>query len=298
MREREPFTVVICTRGRAAQLARTLDALRAGSDSEFPIVVVDQSDAPDAALARRAEGDAALTIVQDARRGLSRARNVGIQQARTEWVAFVDDDCLVEADWAERLGEVIATHPEVALVSGDTREGDLPLPDYVPASSLRAEREQLIRGRRVHPGIVAFGVCFAVRRSVAERLGGWDERLGPGVPDFPAADDMDFNYRLLRSGAAALRTPAVRALHDQWREAGDLPTLFRGYLRAWSGFAMKQVRLGDPRGGLWLWTIGLVDLLDMVASAVRHRSRLRARIAGAKAVGLAEGTIMGLRRRW
>ena len=267
--------------------------------SDFEIVVVDQSDAEDAGLAGRATSDPRLRVVRDDGRGLSRARNVGLSHASTDWVVYVDDDCLVERDWAERLGAVLASAPsEVAIVSGDTREGNLPLPDYVAASALRVDREHVLRGRRVHPGLVAFGVCFAVRRSVAERLGGWDERLGPGVPDFPAADDMDFNYRTLRDGGAALRTPQVRALHDQWRAPADLPGLFRGYLRAWSGFAMKQVRTGDPRGGVWLWTIGLVDVIDMAASAVSHRSRLRARIAAAKLRGLLEGSAMGLRRRW
>ena len=299
MSERQPFTVVVCTRGRPAQLERTLDALRAGTVADFEVVVVDQSDEEDAGLGLRALSDPRLTVVRDGGRGLSRARNAGLARSSTDWIVYVDDDCLVERDWAERLGSVLAGAPDdVAIVSGDTREGDLPLPDYVAASALRVDREHVLRGRRVHPGLVAFGVCFAVRRPVAERLGGWDERLGPGVPEFPAADDMDFNYRVLRAGGAALRTPEVRALHDQWRAPTDLPALFRGYLRAWSGFAMKQVRTGDPRGGLWLWTIGVVDFLDMAASAASHRSRLRARIAAAKLRGLLEGTAMGLTRRW
>ena len=51
-------------------------------------------------------------------------------------------------------------------------------------------------------------------------------------------------------------------------------------------------------GGLWLWSIGVVDLLDMTASAAGRRSGLRARIAVAKLRGLVEGTAMGLARRW
>ena len=266
--------------------------------TDFPVVVVDQSGSPDPALAARAAADPLLSVVADGGTGLSRARNLGLAHTATEWVVFVDDDCLVDPDWAQRLGEELAAHREASIVSGDVRASEVPQADYVPASTFAVERPGMRRGRFNHPGLVAFGVSFAVRRSAAERLGGWDERLGPGVPDFPAADDMDFNYRLLRSGGVALRTPRVRAVHDQWRSPADLPALYRGYLRAWSGFAAKHVRQGDVVGGLWLWAIGLVDLFDMAASASGRRSLLRGRIALAKARGLVEGTVKGLGRRW
>ena len=284
------FTVVVCTRERPRQLARTLDSLRSGSVADFPIVVVDQSAEP----LRRDDVD----VVHDRGTGLSRARNVGLRRVATEWAVFVDDDCLPEHDWAERLGEALAAHPDAALVAGDVRDTGAADDDYVAASSLRIDRERVLSGRFTHPGLVAFGVCFAVRRSVAEQLGGWDERLGPGAPDFPAADDMDFNYRLLRAGERAYQTPAVRAVHEQWRAPGELPALYRGYLAAWSGFSMKQLRTGDLAGGLWLWTIGVVDVLDMLASSLRRRSLLRLRIALAKLRGLVEGTLKGLTRSW
>ena len=86
------------------------------------------------------------------------------------------------------------------------------------------------RGRWTRPGALSFGVCFAVQRRTIDRLGGWDERLGPGVPDFPAADDMDFNYRLLRAGGRAWLSPAPRAEHDQWR-GWRSARLYRGYVR-------------------------------------------------------------------
>jgi len=289
--------VAVCTRDRGPQLARTLDALRGGTVRDFPILVVDQSTAADPDLERRSADDPLLEVVRDPGHGLSRARNVALRLLDSEWVAFVDDDCLPEPDWAERLGEALSAHPSAALVAGDVAGSGLD-GDYVAASVMRVDRERIRRGRFTHPGLVAFGVCFAVRRSVAEELGGFDERLGPGAPEFPAADDMDFNYRLLRSGAVAYQTPRLRVHHEQWRSPAELPGLYRGYLRAWSGFAAKQIRGGDWLGGLWLWAIGLVDALDMLASALGRRSRTRLRIALAKLRGLAEGTIRGLGRSW
>ena len=109
---------------------------------------------------------------------------------------------------------------------------------------------------------------------------------------------MDFAYRLLRSGGVALLTPRVRAVHEQWRTPDEVVALQRGYLRAWAGFAIKHLRSGDVAGGLWLWAWGVIDVLDMAKSAAGRRSRLRARLVGAKARGFAEGTVTGLRTRW
>jgi len=291
------FTVVVCTRDRPERLRTTLGALRSQTRNHLPVVVVDQSVPADAALARQAGDDPHLEVVVDEGSGLSRARNLGARRASTEWVAFLDDDCVPEPDWAERLEEELGRHPEADIVTGHvepgSREGD-----YVPVSAFPVKRPALRRGRFRHPGHLGLGVCMAVRRSAIERLGGWDERLGAGVPRFPAAEDMDFNYRLLRSGGSAFVTPAPRSRHEQWRSPRELESLHRGYMRGWSGFAVKHLRTGDPVGGIWLWAIGAVDILDMLDSALRQRSRLRLRLARAKLRGLLEGTAAGLRARW
>jgi GT2 family glycosyltransferase len=305
------LTVAICTRGRPDKARATLDALDRGAPG-VPLLVIDQGEAPSPELAERAEGDPRLTVRHDDGRGLSRARNVVLAAAETDWICFVDDDCLVADDFGAALLAELTAHPDADWVSGDVRAGDATAldhrPEYgrkssavdedlPPVTTFPVDRPLIRRGGRTLPGAIGFGVLFCVRRATAERLGGWDERLGPGVPDLPAADDMDFNHRLLRSGGIAVLSPAVRAVHDQWRSPAEVVELQRGYSRAWAGFACKHLGHG-ARGGLRLWAWGVVDVLDMAASAVARRSPLRARIALAKLHGLAEGTALGLRRRW
>jgi GT2 family glycosyltransferase len=317
MSETSPIlTVAVCTRGRPEKVRATLDALDRGAPG-VTLVVVDQGEAPDAALAERAAATPRLEVVHDRGRGLSRARNLALREADGDWIAFVDDDCLVDGDFGAALLAEITAHPVADWIAGDVRDGvsgtavELPLEsrtqygrksrgsvdELPPVTTFPVDRPLIRRGGRTLPGAIGFGVLFCVRRATAERLGGWDERLGPGVPDLPAADDMDFNHRLLRSGGVAVLSPAVRAVHDQWRSADEVVELQRGYSRAWAGFACKHLGRGAG-GGLRLWAWGLVDVLDMAASAAGRRSRLRARIALAKLRGLAEGTVLGLRRRW
>lgn len=288
------FTVAVCTRGRPVQLRATLAALeREAEEARFPVLVVDQSPelAPE-------PPDGRVRVLHDDGRGLSRARNLALGTAGGEWIVFVDDDCLVEPGFGRALAAELRAHPEADWLSGHVGAGRCDHEDVPAVTTFPVERERVLRGRWTLPGSIGFGVSFAVRTETARRLGGWDERLGPGMPEFPAADDMDFNYRLMRSGGVAVLTPAVRVVHDQWRTPAQLVELQRGYLRAWAGFAMKHLRRGDVAGSLWLWAWGAIDVLDMTKSALGRRSRLRGRLAAAKLAGLAEGTVLGLRRLW
>jgi GT2 family glycosyltransferase len=213
-------------------------------------------------------------------------------------VAYLDDDCLPEPSWAAELARALAHRPEASIVSGHVGEREPPDGDYLRVSVFEVEREQMREGRWIRPWEVGLGVCMAIRRHALVELGGFDERLGAGAPEFPAAEDMDFNYRLLRSGGSAYATPLARALHDQWRAPGDLGPLYRGYMEGWSGFAMKHLRGGDVAGGLWLWWAGAIDALRMLASSLRRRSGLRFAVACWKLRGLAGGTVKGLRADW
>jgi GT2 family glycosyltransferase len=290
--------IVICTRNRPDQLRRTIEALDGHGSAGTPILVVDQSDSPDPWLAERARKDERMTVIRDQRRGLSRARNVGWRASEADWLVFLDDDCIPEPGWLAGLEDEIRERPDADYVSCEVAELAAPGGGYKAYSVFSVPEERRLAGRWTRPSRLGYGACYAVRRSTVERLGGWDERLGAGAPDFPASDDMDFNYRLTRAGGVAYLTPRARVLHEQWRDPAALPAHYRGYMAAGCGYAMKHLKQGDVLGGLWLWSHALRDLARSVASAAKHRSGDRARIAFAKLGGFASGTARGLARDW
>ncbi|MGI9121241.1 MAG: glycosyltransferase family 2 protein [Acidimicrobiales bacterium] len=292
------FEVVICSRDRPERLREALNALDRQTFQDFHVTVIDQSDVFDAELDCRRAVDPLLEVIRDPGRGLSRSRNIGWRHADADWVTFVDDDCLPEQDWAELLQRELETHPEADFLSGHISEHNVPDRDYVPVATHPVHEERRHSGRWTPPHHLGFGTCMTIRRSMIERLGGWDERLGPGIVDFPAADDMDFNYRFLRAGGIAYLSPHVRVFHDQWRTKDEIGPLLCGYMAAHCGFSVKHLRTGDAAGGVWLFGLGLVDLLRMVASGVRRRSPFRLGLAWWKLRGLVNGTRKGMRATW
>jgi GT2 family glycosyltransferase len=282
------FAVVVATRNRAAAVMRLLDALERQPDGDFQIVIVDQSDSADADVEGRVSASDRLHLVRDDRRGTARARNLGWRSVGSTWVAFLDDDTPPEPDWAENLRAELAAHPDVDMVSGPVA-AERAADDGLPAlGGFAVEEPQLLAGRYVRPWRVAGGIC-TVRRSMIERVGGWDERLGPGTPEFLACEDMDFNYRLTRSGGAVYLTPRVRVSHDQWRTGDEVLDLYAAYNRAWGGVVTKHLKTGDPLGAARLAAGRLRGIWRV------RRSR---QLARAELGGFLRGTARGLRYSW
>lgn len=292
------LSVVVCTRDRPAQLERTLRALLSDSDANVEITVVDQSDGSRPIAAEIDARDSSIALVRDTGRGAARARNLGWRRADAEWVLFVDDDCVPERGWLEELRAAVARRPEASLVTGHVDETPVREAEAFPVAAFPLSEEQLRSGRWTDPNALGYSVFTAIRRTVLEQLEGFDERLGPGAPDFLRGEDTDFNYRLLKTGGIAYLTPRLRALHDQRRSREDLPNHFGARVAAWSGLALKHFRSGDRVGGAWLWLRGALEVARMLGSAVRRRSRLRFAIALQMIRGLVEGTYRGMAVTW
>ena len=293
------FAVIICTRDRPSLLSASLAALRRQTDRDFAVWIVSQGSPPGPEVGSAEPAEPRVHVIHDPGRGISHARNVGWRSVEARWLVYLDDDCLPEADWAEQLRRELLANPDVDLVSGQVIEFGAPDGGYLPGTTLAIDRPHRLAGRWTRPWRVGFGGGgAAVRRDAIERLAGWDERLGAGNPDFPGADDMDFNWRLMQAGGVAYLSPGPRVLHDQWRAGTALPAHFRGYTRGWCGFATKQIRTGDVIGGLYLLGAQARGILRLLWSAISRRSVLRLRIVGAQALGFVEGTVRGLARRW
>jgi GT2 family glycosyltransferase len=218
------LSVVIPTRNRPSLLARCLETVAASVRPHDEVIVVDSSDAG-VDVADTAEGFGAR-LVRCGRAGASYQRNVGAAEARHELLAFLDDDVRVSPLWAPSLASAFATHPNAAFLTGRV---EVP-PDQVGYSrpvSIKADPEPapLTASTR---GTLGHSANVAVRRAAFNRVGGFDEGLGPGTP-LPAAEDSDLFDRLFSAGYQGRYEPAALAWHDQWRTRRQLVRLEWSY---------------------------------------------------------------------
>jgi GT2 family glycosyltransferase len=171
-------TVVIPVKDDAAALGRCLAALPRVADPARVLVVDDGSS--DAAAISAASAGAAL--VRRPNGGPAAARNTGVAQVTTPFVAFLDADTVAPPDWIERLGGHF-DDPRVAAVAPRITEKLL----------------DMGRGRNV-PYVPS--AALIVRTELAH----FDETLRYG-------EDVDLVWRLLDAGWRVVYEPDVLVAH-------------------------------------------------------------------------------------
>ena len=118
-------SIVIPTRNRPQAVERCLDAL-AKQDLPpgfFEVIVVDDgSETPLALDPARWSSQFVLKLIHQKNTGPAGARNRGVAEARGQFLAFTDDDCLPAPTWLEKLVGALDANPE-ALVGGSTFNG-------------------------------------------------------------------------------------------------------------------------------------------------------------------------------
>jgi len=236
-------SLIICSRDRATLLAETVASVLAGFELPAELIVVDQSRVQHAQLAARAEAPGSrIRYVWTDTVGASRASNLGIALARHDIVVLIDDDILVERTWFSALVDALVEAGEQSVVTGQVLEGAAEVPGAF-APSTKSEARGAVYAGRLFADVLYTG-NMAMYRSVVARVGGFDERLGPGAR-FQAAKDNEFAYRLLEHGYRIVYVPSAVVLHRAWRSrTAYLPLRWR-YGRGQGAFYAKHARLRD-----------------------------------------------------
>lgn len=251
MGDRPSVSVIIPTRNRPDFVEPAVESVLANDHPAFELLVVDQSDDETTERAlERFRHDTRLQYVYRERVGAAAARNAGMEMAQGPIIAFTDDDCVVPPDWLASIAAAFERHPDVDLLYGQTLAG--PGSDsaagIIPAAPIKRE-EKLGKGYKFYTS--GMSADFALRRSLFERIGGFDEALGPGGPLRGAGEDFDFQYRAYRGGAVCLRCPQVWVYHYGIRTPQQWPDTLRAYGIGDGAFFFKHIRCGDFMA-LWL----------------------------------------------
>ncbi|MFI6983169.1 glycosyltransferase family 2 protein [Embleya sp. NPDC050154] len=177
---RPTLTVIVCayTMDRWDDLTAALASIRAQDEPPAETILVADHCHELAGRAAREFPD--VTVLRNrGRRGLSGARNTGVEGAHGDIVAFLDDDATAEPDWTMRLLDGYAD-PNVLGVGGRIQPSwDTGRPAWFPA-----EFDWVVgctyRGMPEHAAPVRnlIGANMSFRRSVLLGVGGFRTDLG------------------------------------------------------------------------------------------------------------------------
>jgi glycosyltransferase involved in cell wall biosynthesis len=199
-------SLLLPARNEEALLPFALADLRAQTLREIEIIVIDDGSTDEtAALARRAaEDDSRIRVIQTAGVGIPAALNLGLAEARGEFIARMDADDRCPLERLEKQVALLRARSELGLAS--CLIGPPPGERYAGGYAAYAEwvnslvepadikRERFIECPVVHPTML-------VRRDAPVAAGGWREG------DFP--EDYDLVLRLIERGVQIAKVPEL-----------------------------------------------------------------------------------------
>jgi glycosyltransferase involved in cell wall biosynthesis len=266
------FDLVVATVGRVDDLRALLESFERQTHREFRVLVVDQND--DGRLAPVLDGWTAEILHLRAERGLSRARNAALPHLRADAVAFPDDDCVYPDDLLERVARRLAAEPALGGVTGRAADAH-----GHSSRSWRRDRAVLTRDNLWNRAI---SYTIFLRRSVVERVGPFDERLGLGAGTlWSSGEEIDYLVRALDGGARIEYDPDLVVVHEREarpaRAVGARDGASIGYLLRKHRYPLRTVAtmLARPAAGAALGV-----LRNDRTRAGFHAATLRGRLLG------------------
>ena len=204
------------------------DELMVADNSASGVVAAAVAEGGDVIASPGLDGLGAGRVLRaDRERSSYHARNVGARATRSEWILFIDADCipapnLLDAYFVEPI-------PDDCAVVGGQIGGDPAQRSFIARYSRSRNYLSQTEGLHGKAGSAVATANMLVRRRAFDAVGGFTEGIRSG-------GDVDFCWRLMRAGWRLIYRPEAAVVH---RHRESLP-----------GFLAQVARYGA--GARWL----------------------------------------------
>jgi GT2 family glycosyltransferase len=197
------MSVVVCTYNGQRTIPDCLNGLSRLRYPNFEVIVVDDGSSPPMGPTVGAYG---FRTIRTPNQGLSAARNVGMEAATGEIVAYLDDDAYPDPDWLTYLADAFLRTAHVGIGGPNIAPpGDGRIADCV--ANAPGGPVHVLLSDQVAEHIPGCNMAF--RRAALKEVGGFD-------PQFRVAgDDVDLCWRLQERGGTLGFCPAAMVWHHR-----------------------------------------------------------------------------------
>ena len=219
-------SVIVCTYNGHNPIRDTLEGLRNLRYPNFEVIIVDDGSSPPI---ERMVAPYGFQIIRTRNQGLSAARNVGIEAATGEIIAYLDDDAYPDPDWLSYLADAFAKSTHVGVGGpnipppGDGRIA------YCVANAPGGPIHVLLSDELAEH---IPGCNMAFRREALQAVGGFDPRFRV------AGDDVDLCWRLQERGGTLGFCPGAMVWHHRRKS-------IRAYWKQQVGYGRAEALLAE-----------------------------------------------------
>jgi glycosyltransferase involved in cell wall biosynthesis len=202
-------TVGLCVKNSETSVKETVESI---VRQDFPhekmeIIVVDGESEDETLRIIRDSlslSDIRVKLHSDEGKGLGAARQIIVENARGEYVLWVDGDNVLPANYVRKQMEFMDQNPEVGAAAG--KWGLLKTKSLVAILANLSELENKNRDNK----ITAIGTVKGIYRLRAiKQAGGFDKCIKG------ASEDLDLSYRIWKSGWSLAKSETL--LYQRWR---------------------------------------------------------------------------------
>jgi GT2 family glycosyltransferase len=203
------ISVIIPTYRRSRQLQKCLTALirQDYPKNRFEVIVVnDDYETPIDNILSQFQDKLQLYLLNQSHLGPGSGRNLGVQKAKGQYLAFTDDDCAPASDWLNKLTSVITDKPECAV--GGKIINALSENPYATASQMIIDYVYSYYNVNHVQSLFFTTSNLTVPAKLFHEIGGFDSK------NFPfASEDRDLCDRWLEKGNKMIYQPDALVYH-------------------------------------------------------------------------------------
>lgn len=140
--------IMPCLNG-AQHLQQSVDSVLGQSRGDFELLVIDNGSTDRSLEILAAMDDPRIRVLQQPEKGVSRARNLGLAQARGAFIAFLDCDDTWTPDFLEKMSNALESDPSAVLAYCGWQNLGLPGPrgaPFIPPDYQCAEKSVALLG--------------------------------------------------------------------------------------------------------------------------------------------------------
>ncbi len=200
------LSVIICTYNRSDLLRIALESLEQQDldASEFEVLVIDNRSQDDTAVVveQFAQKHTHIHYYLEQQQGLSYARNRGWEEAKGEYVIYIDDDCKLPPGYLSIAKEIAVTVLPTAFTGPN-------YPFYISQKPqwYKDEYSEHHFGQAARPlkeREYFSGMNMAFQRKLFAAIGGFDPNLGMKGDNLAYGEETEFFDRICRKAPNAL----------------------------------------------------------------------------------------------
>lgn len=219
------ISLVMATINRKIEVKKMLQSLSKQVYTNFEVIIVDQNKGNILDEILKDFSDLDIKHIKIDKKGLSLARNIGLNYVSGDIIGFPDDDCQYKDETLYEVNNFFKENINIAAVTGTViRDID----------EKAGNKVVFVNKYNIWKKGISFTMFF--RKNVIDKVGAFDEMLGVGSgTPFGSGEETDYMLRIIEKNFSLCNTDRILVYHpeEKWDNKDIYKKVYsysRGYM--------------------------------------------------------------------